>query len=714
MFAFVFTTCEDLDYSTSQVAVDAEYPTITIQPVGGTYTLGGSGALTVTATTKSGGSLKYQWYIATDEQHFNDSGDPINGATGASFTINLQEEGVYQIYVKVTNPGTGGATAVSVNSVLVRVILNDPNNAPYPEIISDPKSMAYEWDAGLTVDEISVSVKTPDKGALSYQWYSSPSYSSGQDSEGNEVGLIITGATQAAYKPTISAAGTYFYYVKVTNTWADAEALGGRKESVTYSSPAAVKALEPNATITVNTAQKQQYVRGFGVMAPFWGNAPQDKMSDYELMYNPDKLGYNILRIMIPVSESTSIKTTMDRVLKNELSGEKDRKHYYEMVKVVNGYNGYVLASPWSPPPSWKTNESIKGGQGGKEAKLLKAYWEDYADYLKEYCKIMYEKGAPIYAVSIQNEPNYAADYDGCEWTGPEMRDFFKMVGRFTEGVKGWGGGREIPTVLTMNGESANTPTLNNEVLNDPAAHQYVDIFARHIYGNAAENVSARVQALKDDEGNPKEIWMTEYNINSKQDALYPFDSTYEYVWKFMNSVDLVIRLNNENAYIWWYGRRFYSQIGDGDFGTVGGAILPRGYALSHYAKFATDTDRVGLTFTGTNKAGGPITAGTNFNNTSFTEDSTAVKASAFASRDGNSISLVLFTPTATTGAGGTDMGDIKIEFPAGFTATKVTAMRTKKTAMGKPDGETVLLKGGNAAFISLPAGEILSVKFTR
>jgi hypothetical protein len=91
-------------------------------------------------------------------------------------------------------------------------------------------------------------------------------------------------------------------------------------------------------------------------------------------------------------------------------------------------------------------------------------------------------------------------------------------------------------------------------------------------------------------------------------------------------------------------------------------------------------------------------------------------------SRDGNSISLVLFTPTDVSGGGGVNMGDVRIEFPAGFVATKVTAMRSRGPGagqshtrnMGKADTDTVLLEDGAAALVNLPAGQMLSVKFTK
>ena len=710
MLAFVFTACEDLGYETEAITAASEIPTITVQPEGGTFTMGASETLTVTATRADGGTLSYQWYQATDAEYEADGGRKI-GSNSATYIISLGK-GAWKVYVVVTNTVSEGKPA-SAKSDLVSVLINDPNDAFYPQINTQPQSTAYVFPLGsVTVDPITVTAASTDGGSLTYQWYKSDAYS-------NEDGQIITGQTTASYTPPVTAAGTAYYYVVITNT---NNAKPGDKTKDIASSPAVIRAVEPNAFITL-TDTKKQYVRGFGVMANFWGNAPQDRVSDYEKMFNPKNLGYNMLRIMVPVDDDdsglTDMRKIMNKVVNNKLTGDKDRSHYYDIVKLVNKYKGYVLASPWSPPAVWKTNNSKVGGGAGKAANLRQTYWQDYADYLAEYCKIMYENGAPVYAVSIQNEPNFEANYDGCEWKDAEMRDFFMTVGRFTEDVKGWGGGKEIPYVLTMNGESANTAAINDAVLNEPKARQYADLFARHFYGSQGVARSSQVQALG------KEIWMTEMNVNGGNPAAYVFDSTYNYMWKFFNILDASLRINEENAFIWWYGVRFYSQIGDGEYTTVAGAVLPRGYVMSHYAKFATDTNMINLTLTGKTASGANISVGGAsgaFNHTSYDLDSAAVRVTGFLSSDGNSYSVILATPTNTSGGGGTNMGDIQINFPSGFVAKTVTAMRSSQPGgelgetenMGKADTTTVLLKGGTGAFVNLPAGQMLSVKFTK
>jgi len=446
----------------------------------------------------------------------------------------------------------------------------------------------------------------------------------------------------------------------------------------------------PNLTITINSDVKYQYVRGFGGMDSAW-SSPKMEIEEYQILFDPDKLGYNIFRIMIPPG-NTNVSESMKSVHRN----------YIDAVKLVNSYGGYVLASPWTPPAAWKSNNSTVGG-----GSLLPAHYSNYANYLKAFTQYMNSNGAPIYAVSIQNEPDWVVSYDGCEWTPEQMRDFHKQVGRFTSGVPGYGGGKSNPHVLIMSGESLGRPTINDAALNDPQSKDVIDLIGRHLYQNAQYRSGNAIDNAK------KEVWMTEYNRNSGKADLYPNDSTWDYVWVFLNMIDVSMRLNDESAFIWWYSKRFYSLIGDGEYGATEGRIMPRGYALSHYAKFAKEKRRIGLTVSGKTASGEDIALGFNFNNSGFNANTVAAKATAFMSEDGNEISIVLFTPTSTSGAYGLDLGVVQINLPAGFTAAKATAMRS--TAKTKAGEQTVILSADKkSAMVRMPPGNILSVSFTK
>ena len=715
VFALLFTTCDlesgpgpedpdNPDNTPVRVAdiVDALEPIITGQPAVGVAlktTDTAPTALSVTAVSQDGGVLSYQWYSFTEPAAYEaGTGTAVGGATAATFAPPVADEGVFYYYVVVTNTlaettGKKDAAAKSEPSI---VTVNDPNNAEYPAITALSGGGYYIAGAGLSVT-VGVTAAVTDSGALTYKWYS-------HTSTATTGGTEIAGATGATYQLPSAAAGTYYYYVEITNT---NNAKEGRKAS-TVTGAFAVTVVTTNAVVTVNTATEYQYVRGFGGMYTPWDNAPQESVEDFERMFSPSGLGLNMLRIMIK-PDNTDIEKTMNDMI-NGLDGDtKDQSMYYEIVKIANKYGGYVLASPWSPPAAWKTNDSINGG-----GELRTGNYKNYANYLKKFCQIMYDNGAPIYAVSIQNEPTFKATYAGCEWTTIQHRDWWQQAGGtngvpFTAGVKGWGGGKETERVLTMTGEAHNnvTPfhTHGTSALQTADARQYIDIVAVHNYGRS-------VNRIPDAQMWGKELWMTEYNINTEGNPA--IDSTWPYVWIFMNNLDLSIRHNQENAYIWWTAKRFYSFIGDGwsGNGTTEGDILPRGYGISHYAKFAKEMTRVDVTATGSlggESAGIPISTANV--NAAYSATGVDVKITAYKSADGKTISMVMFTPTDNTGNSGSDMGTFKVQLPAGFTIARATAMRT--TAEAKAVTESVMIcNDRNSAIIKLPRSNILSVRF--
>jgi O-glycosyl hydrolase len=688
---------------------NAEYPAISVHPSGGEYELGPNMVITplrvVASVSEGGGTLFYQWYRSMDGT--NSGGQSIEDATRALYTPDVFGfDGTFYYYVIITNlkSSATGRRRSSRASAVATIVVKRVQTAAMPVITEQPRDASYF--TGETIAPLTINATAADGGEISYQWYSSTTTSDSSTTSG----WTAAGTTSTFTLPSTTT-GTVYYYVRITNT----NNLAVNKTSTTISKVIMVSVTDPstasgNATITVNTADRRQYVRGFGGMSTPWGNAPDDNVRDIEKMFNPDTgLGYNMLRIMI-MPDNTDIEVTMQQLINNELSGDSDCSDYYEIVKIVNKYNGYVLASPWSPPAVWKSNNSTNGGGAGAAAKLLPQYYQDYADYLKSFCQHMYNRGAPVYAVSIQNEPNHMADYAGCEWSDPEMRDFFKEVGRFTNGVKGWGGGVEIPRVLTMNGESANTPNINNPAMADPVSWGNIDLIGRHNYGDQTVTLNQNYAHATE----KKEVWMSERNINSNNITSYPNDSTWNYVWRFMNDLDTTIRINEENAYIWWTIKRFYSMIGDGEYGTVNGAVLPRGHGMSHYAKFAKETWRVGVTYIGTT-AGGTALNASNINHqpTGYNMDSTQARVTAFMSEDGNTISVVMFTPTNTSGTSGIDMGDVKIQLPDDFIANSAVAMRSNSSVRSRIES-VALSADRKSAVVNLPASTILSVRFSK
>jgi O-glycosyl hydrolase len=748
---------------------NAQMPRITKQPEDHDSRLSPRMAIliSISAEVDDEGVITYQWYKA--KGNVAEHGTPVENATSGALNLSrdifdedpVKAEGVYYFFAVATNtnPKVTGRRETQVISDVSMVTVTRNPNADEPIITIQPKGkILFINDTVAPTDMVSVTANSEDGGDLSYQWYRNTE-------DKNSGGTAINGATNSSYELSrsvnTSSHGRYYFYAVVTNT--NDSAVENKIRSVT-SSVARVTVQDvsvpsaPGIDLVVQFDEKYQYVRGFGGMDVVWGNFPTYTMEDYENMYNPDKLGYNMLRIMVPANY-TDINRTMEETVANKLSGSMDRSNYYEFVKVVNNYGGYVLASPWTPPAAWKTNNSVNGG-----GTLRVANYQDFADYLRTYCQIMADHGAPIYAVALQNEPTWVAGYDGCEYTPEENRDWFLKVGHFTtrsntgaySPIPGYGGGKAQLFVRTMGGESHNEIALFHEpALRNKESRDAIDIIGAHIYGAGPRHYSNATltdvtgngewtptgswnpstwrpsvqNGTGTDDTDAKEIWMTEHNINGGNAQAYILDSSWNYVWNFMNDVDLVIRHNQENAFIWWSSKRFYSMIGDGSYSTTDGAILPRGYGLSHYARFAKETGMIGVQASGYLADDITKVSTANVNNTSYTNTDTSAKITAYVSlRDDvewrkqrstitldhiTDISLVMYTPTTTSGTGGYDLGNVKVKLPDGFIIRDAVLMRS--TANVKQQMETVTIgPDRNTAYINMPVSNIVSVRFVK
>ena len=717
-------------------------PIISRHPANASYSWGTTlNPLRVEASVPAG-ILSYQWYLSNGENFSAEDAEAVNLANQAMYipdpdTLDLGDN---YSYVIVTNTASGNLPASTI-SVPARIVINPGRQAAPPRITEQPKDAYYV--AGDTIKALTVDAISLDRGNISYQWFKNTKgeieYTGEKDNQGNDImvwgsgktealnsgGTLITGATNNTYTPDINIASdggqNFYYYVEVTNT---NDNVTGIKTSVTASRAVKVfvgetAAVTPNARFVIPdtslAANRFQYIRGYGGMDVAWGNFPETYPEDTELMYDPDRMGYNILRIMIKPNY-----VDVEQTMRELVAG--DRPHYYTNTKIVNKYNGYVAAAPWTPPKEWKSNNSINGG-----GNLIPSYYKLFANYLRSFSQHMYNNGAPIYTISISNEPNYVAGYDGCEWEPDEMRDFFLEVGHFTDGIRGYGGGKEIPFVLTMNGESANNPNINISALRNPQSKAAIDLLARHIYGERTVSMWNNYKAdITRPDGSIMEVWMTEHNINSANATGYYNDSTWNYVWRFLNDVDLSMRINNECAFVWWASKRFYSMVGDGQFGTTNGAPLPRGWALTHYARYTIDTYRVNIipqsgASPGTFADGTVIPnidRGNSLVNKNMDDmDNLSARITAYESADGNSISVIVFTPTKTNGSDGYDFGTIEVAFPSGFTAQSITAHKSwgdRNDQIFQPDDSVTLNADRTAAYLTVGRGQILSAKFTR
>ncbi|MEU8231407.1 cellulose binding domain-containing protein [Actinoplanes sp. NPDC048967] len=321
--------------------------------------------------------------------------------------------------------------------------------------------------------------------------------------------------------------------------------------------------------ITVNSATKYQTIDGFGAAVSIWGGAWSTAETQTLVGSGANQLGLSIVRTGIsPVSSEWSA----------QVNALKTAKSY--------GSNVKILASPWTAPAAWKTNNSrVNGG------KLKTDYYDDYANHLNSYVQYMKNQGVAIDVTSVQNEPDWHPDYDSMDWSGTELRTFVRDQGAKVQNTK-----LMVAEAVNLN-YGYTDPTLN-----DASARNNIGYIGGHLYGTED---AGRLKPYSLAEQYNKPVWMTEWNFHEADGNGSNIwgNPSNQAVWN--ETLDDIMRTvhksmeANWNAYIWWYGKRYYSFIGDGEaaYGTTAGAPLKRGYAFSQFAKYVRPGyQRVGLT----------------------------------------------------------------------------------------------------------------------
>ena len=273
------------------------------------------------------------------------------------------------------------------------------------------------------------------------------------------------------------------------------------------------------ATISLNSSRQE--IRGFGGMNfPRWIGDLTSAQVDKAFGNGSGQIGLTILRIDVPPNSG-------------DWSGQ------VAAAQRAKSHGAIVFATPWSPPASMKTNGSTTGGS------LSTSSYSAYANYLRDFCDHMSSNGASLYAISVQNEPDYVPDYESCGWTSSQMRTFLD----------------NNASVIPVRVIAPETVHPKSDWYNALSSASQLDIYADHLYGGSPTSFS-------------KEHWMTEHYTNSSISGN-----------QWPDALDAGVEVancmaNNYSAYIWWYIRRSYGLLDES------GNVTKRGYVMSHFSKF--------------------------------------------------------------------------------------------------------------------------------
>ncbi|MBX3421929.1 MAG: hypothetical protein KF752_10290 [Pirellulaceae bacterium] len=229
-------------------------------------------------------------------------------------------------------------------------------------------------------------------------------------------------------------------------------------------------------------------------------------------------IGMNLMRVCIGASDfigepyytyNDVPEGQTDPELEN-FSIDSDRRYVLPIIQraIQLNPNLLIFASPWSPPAWMKDSGRLGTGS------LKPEYYATWAKYLLKFIEAYQQAGVPIYAITVQNEPQHTdLNYPTTLWTGEQQRDFirdhlgplFKQHG--------------ITTRIWCWDHNWNQLEFPLAVLEDPQAAQYVDGTAFHHYEGRVQAQSQLHQRYPN-----KSIYFTEGSVFRTRGALQLID----------------------------------------------------------------------------------------------------------------------------------------------------------------------------------------------
>ncbi len=286
-----------------------------------------------------------------------------------------------------------------------------------------------------------------------------------------------------------------------------------------------------------------QKISGFGAATPWYLPAASDSEMESAFGMEEGQIGLTIFRLTIDPSSSGWSK-------------------WVPSAKKAHEMGAKIIASPWHAPTAMR--EPLP-----QDYRVKYDMYDDYAAHLNDFAKYMADHDAPVYGVSVQNEPDIG---DWTQWTIDEMFNFVKNHGHLVDETK------------LMAPESFNFKRSYGEpILNDSIACANTDIICGHIYGGGLFKYPEAI-------AKGKEVWMTEYLLGENNSG-----NNITWAMELAHNINDVMQANM-NAYVWWTMIRYYGPIGDGTSASnpqdprerypAKGEVTKKGYVLSQFSKY--------------------------------------------------------------------------------------------------------------------------------
>ena len=244
--------------------------------------------------------------------------------------------------------------------------------------------------------------------------------------------------------------------------------------------------------IQLNPGVKFQEILGFGgaftdaTCYMFNQLAAPAREQLFHEMFHPSEMGLNVGRVCVGSSDySTKVYSFDEGEADPQLtrfSIEHDREYILPILRQARQANPemFLFSSPWSPPGWMKFNGSMLGGS------MRKYYFPVYAQYYLKFLQAYAAEGAPVQALTAQNEVD--TDQDGkmpaCIWPQEYEIQFLRdHLGPLLESTA-------TPTKIWILDHNYNLWGRVMDSLEDEKLRKYTNAVAWHGYVGTPEMMS--------------------------------------------------------------------------------------------------------------------------------------------------------------------------------------------------------------------------------
>ena len=316
-------------------------------------------------------------------------------------------------------------------------------------------------------------------------------------------------------------------------------------------------------TITVNWGTVYQTIDGFGASSLSTQVTLTSNQTDFFYTKSGANIGLTVIRVRAHPDYADCVANEDPRPCVN-VANATISGYDLANARAAHARGAKVWAVSYSPPGSMKSNGSYL--TGGAMIGNRSNYTTLAAIQASFVTLLTGTFGIPIYALSIQNEPDISAGYPSCTWTPTQIHDYIPYLASALSDA-GYGSTKIMAAEQSTWGNSYNAPAMN-----DASVAANIGILAAHNYGGSPS-------LLQWNNFTTQRVWQTEVSDSNTYDGSITSGLTYAtQIYNFLTTAKV-------NLWSFWeltgYGYPDNEGLTDEN-------LVPakRAYTIGNYAKF--------------------------------------------------------------------------------------------------------------------------------